>query len=589
MTRGPGSSLVGCVHTEKNVLEVYDSDDRGSHHNSSSGSSDCSNQVTSEPLHLSRERPSSPVIIQSIYYNGHTLTPMDHNGNRVFLPLVVEDIVLSVRCGVMNRDNVFSHIHHLLPRLKSDTIMASMARLIVHDAELAYQLYDLCNHDEHIQIDDSSIFALAISLASQGLVKLAIPFLSDPRLSQYHVQELIHAVILSLTRNRDQYVDTRLLTNLGDAMLLSFKTSPPSLVSRSLIERTVFLIAVSGDVSNAIAIIDVVHKSSPSYFTATFLRRFLRQIASQRHFRLAIRLFTLVAVSHPEHAVQWRRSLILDLARGGASALVHKLGQSVTSCPSGIESLARVADFRLGSPPQALEVMSIAMKHPSDGPTIQFAMQILIQAKRFLEAKRLFDQTQHNLDKKTQTILGNMILHTAFFQPSLRNGRQVRNILMTLDHLVKKYDFVPDRVTANTLLKAILRWNSELDCSKLRALFDYIVNLDYPGCSLLRDGELPFNTSGALPPDLNFSNLPPFISFGRHVRPMYKMFIKAFFVRGDKLSARTVIGILHAAELAEQERREKRYMSRLKGTEKEIEVTPNAVQSAAKLDQPNST
>jgi len=114
-------------------------------------------------------------------------------------------------------------------------------------------------------------------------------------------------------------------------------------------------------------------------------------------------------------------------------------------------------------------------------------------------------------------------------------------------------------------MKAILRWRLVIDSPKMKALFDHMVRCGYPASARwCETGGVPFST----PPSaetFNIAKLPCAISFERHVRPLYKMFIKAFYVRHDIRAARTVVGILKEEEMVSERKREEREQVRRKG------------------------
>jgi hypothetical protein len=185
-------------------------------------------------------------------------------------------------------------------------------------------------------------------------------------------------------------------------------------------------------------------------------------------------------------------------------------------------------------------------RRPIEGPNILLASHILVNSHRSLAAKRLLERTRSELDTKTQTAIGNVILHGSLLYPSIRNKQQMRKVVSTLDLLVKKHDFVPDRVSVNILLKAMLRWRSKIDNAMLRVLFDHMVRIGYPPRHRLPGGGLPFGTPLSLPAEINLPTLSGDISFEKHVRPLYKIFIDAFYMRGDVDAAKIVVGYLKA-------------------------------------------
>jgi hypothetical protein len=95
-----------------------------------------------------------------------------------------------------------------------------------------------------------------------------------------------------------------------------------------------------------------------------------------------------------------------------------------------------------------------------------------------------------------------------------------------------------------------------LDAAHARRLFDYFVWSGYP-----REGTgVPFGSSDAAMRELAVVLGTPIpmpkskMSIARHVKPLYKMFIKALYLRKDVAGARTVVGILKEVERMEAER-----------------------------------
>jgi hypothetical protein len=127
------------------------------------------------------------------------------------------------------------------------------------------------------------------------------------------------------------------------------------------------------------------------------------------------------------------------------------------------------------------------------------------------------------------------------------------------------HQFVPDRITVNIILKALIAWRTAFDYQRLRALFDHMVRGGYPA-GIYSPSHPPFGTpllrtSGTLA----LSKLPLYISFEKHSKPMLKMFIKAFYLQNDVEAARTVVEILKIEQQKATLQRERRSMARLRG------------------------
>jgi hypothetical protein len=460
--------------------------------------------------------------------------------------------------GPRNWLKILSCLDHVPIGWQTCIVTKTIHRLLQQHPEVAYELYSFCYSENSMEIDAFVIYSLGVSLASHNLVQFAIPILRDAKLSDHHIRSLLNFVIRGLARNTCQLTASDLRA-LGDSMIQSFRTSPPLPTHRSPIQHAIVTIAARGHTSTAAEIIETIHRSSSSYLTSDFLWRVLQLIVKRREFRLATWLFSLLSSSHRAVAATWRRYLTLSLARGGANTLARQLSHS-SIVPHGrfsrSEIVARTVRFKITSPSRALalKVVPIVMERPVDGPSVQLAIQILLRARRSLAAKRLFEHLRDELDSKTRTALGNMMLDGIFLLPAWRNGQQLRKVLRTLKYLVEEQGFVADRVTANIVVKAILQWTNGIDSPRLRALFDHMIRIGYPAENV-REGDLPFGTSSTPAPAFPLQNLPSPISFKRHVRPMYKMFIKAFYLRGDRVAAKTIVGILKAEQVADQHRR----------------------------------
>jgi hypothetical protein len=102
----------------------------------------------------------------------------------------------------------------------------------------------------------------------------------------------------------------------------------------------------------------------------------------------------------------------------------------------------------------------------------------------------------------------------------------------------KRNQWEPDRVTFNILVKALVYWDLTIDTDRLVRLFNALVaQLEYPGDPIplrthssseaqhveLRLGRLEGIVPGSTP-----------INFQRHVRPLYRLFIRAFLARSSR-------------------------------------------------------
>ena len=197
---------------------------------------------------------------------------------------------------------------------------------------------------------------------------------------------------------------------------------------------------------------------------------------------------------------------------------------------------------------------------------IRDAIATLVREGRFYTARKLYTRTALHLDAATRTAIGNIVLHGSLQCLRLRGRHRFRHIVNTKAYLEKHCQFSADRTTVNILVKAMLRWTSVFDSARVRHLFDQMVHNGYPapsGCR--RENSTPFGHANVDLEGSIFPKLPAGFSFVRHVRPMYKMFIKAFYLRRDVVAAKTVVGILKEVENLHWMEKEKRDRARREG------------------------
>ena len=469
-----------------------------------------------------------------------------HNASSQVKQVMVEYLFTSILCGHRNWIALVSDVDRSLPQYRSEIAMMLTQRLTEHDVDLACRFFMLCK-EAGMTIASLDILSLGTALASRGLSRLVVDFLQDARLSQPHARELTIAVLRDVATHRTQRVAAELAGTLANAVLHVFpSTSPPPRSLQRIIQRALHVMAESGQPSKAVAITRNICQSSPGYLGSRFVSAFIRQLLRMRQYRLATRIHITLQTLDPNHAAKLRRVLVVALAGSDASSLARNLNRYQVG-HSKIERGIRALDCRLKTPSAALSLKAVAIltRPPWDNHGLRLAAQILVRARRLAAAKKLFARTRDQLDSETRTTIGNIILHGASLRTSRQSRQRMRTVLDTLSHL-KGHGFVPDKVTANIMLKAILRWNNAIDAPKMRAIFNKMVELGHlPVGKVLDDG-----VSSMPPASEPTSKQPPAddAAFRRHIRPLYRIFIKAFYLRGDIRAARTVVGCFKAAQ-----------------------------------------
>ncbi|KAG6816456.1 hypothetical protein H0H87_005939 [Tephrocybe sp. NHM501043] len=455
---------------------------------------------------------------------------------------------------------------------------------VLTDLRIAHQVY-MYAQERSYPLKEKPVYAMGVALAKPQTWQLCVPVLEHPGVSRQRKEEILIAILRIFQSERRQFVEPVLAKTLGDTLWKLYEhVAPPSRFKYPI--RFFFSILITSEQpTRAITVVEAIHRNaSPTFFTTRLLLRLMRTLVRHRYIHLTHRVHRLISTDPADAraAADFRRKLTVSLARAGANKAAQRAYSFGvhSSCLSKVwrtprEAMARAVKFnvRSPSPKHTLAIMSILRRAPTHAPTIQYAITLLVRAGRASAARNVLKRSLSHLDDKILTTIGNMILDSLLRQHLLRNGRLVRHMMRTKEHLESEYGFKPDRVTINVLINALLRWRGMLDAMKIRSLFDHMVRCGYPASEQRRrptgdrkDGgvNVPFGTSAASL-RINVPNLGEKILFEKHVRPLYKMFVKALHARGDHSAARAVLGILKEEELRSMRMKQERNQARTAG------------------------
>jgi hypothetical protein len=487
---------------------------------------------------------------------------------------IVAYILADISCAKSTWADLYGVIARVLPDTtwQSDVTDALMHYYTFQNISLAYDLY-LYIRENGITASSSSLLVLGLSLASFERWSLLAPILENETFSREQTEQLLGAYLRVFQVQRHEYADQSFVALLGRiANKLYAQVSPPRSLMYPL--RYFFSIMIfTHNSSDAVKLIMTIYRTTPGFFTMRLVLRLALQLVRRQQLSSAVKLYNLVSHGSPSPSVDnIRRKLTLKLFQFGSPNLarrVDRTGHGRSTLLSGRESLARAVDFQtipLSSGNLCRDILRNVALAPTHGPTIRHAMSLLVRAGRLSLAKKLFRDSLPHLDLKTKTAIGNIILHGPMYSLDLRNRSLVRYVLRTKDFLVDKFGFIPDRTTVNVIIKAMLRWKSTFDASHVKQVFDQMVHQGYPVPDWWRRKHgVPFSTPQSAASGLSNLVLPPHISFTRHIRPMYKLFIKALYLRNDRAAAKVIIGILKMVEIQYMRESETRNRARREG------------------------
>ncbi|KAK7033035.1 hypothetical protein R3P38DRAFT_3186580 [Favolaschia claudopus] len=448
------------------------------------------------------------------------------------------------------------------------------------DVTIVETLYSFCRH-RGIPISGDSVLGLGLAHAQQYYPDKALEFFSDARLTAEQEEELLDQTMRTLRRERHTFKDVPLANILAPVMTRLYldnnRTSKDC--TKFSVRYALGVLASSGHPVKATILLRVLNERQPNFFSIHYFLRMMRTLVRHRR-TAALSLLPLLQRFAPPARQNARRKLMFRLARTGAHTLADKayrLGGGKNQPRTTKEILAKTVRFRVNlrskAPPKlpALGIERVMRRQPQNASVVRYGVSLLARVGRLRAGKRAIVHVRKiGLGDAVIKRLGNTLLNGALHRTKSRNARLVRHILHNRKQLEESVGFVQDRVTVNILVKVLLRWKTFMSGMQIRRLFDHMVRNGYPAPLRWRKaGGVPFGTpvggAGSNVGALDMANLSPFMSFERHVRPLYRMFIKAFHLQGDAVGARTVIGILHDVEDEVLVRRHARRRARLAG------------------------
>ncbi|KAF8623654.1 hypothetical protein AX17_007353 [Amanita inopinata Kibby_2008] len=453
---------------------------------------------------------------------------------------------------------------------RTQVIEALLQHFTVYDIDLAYELYQFCQA-RGLRQSVSNVHHIATSLAVPRKLHLALPFLRYPAFSPRQLEDLLGAILRVFQALRPTSIDPGSAGEIGNIMQELYAKVRPREQFKYPIRFFLSLLISSGHPMKAVKIVEALHQTSPAFFTPRLFTRLIAALFRQREFRQAVLMLRIARQTTPSRTIDITHDkLVISMAKAGATEVARTLYQNhgISSALDTRLSMVRATKFRMHRPtPYAtIRILRLLFRCPSNEQAVKDVVTLLVRAGRMYAARKLLESKCHDLTPNSVTVIGNTILHGPLLHGKQRNGRLVRHMLHTRMMLEKTCKFITDRLTTNIVIKAILRWRAIVDVSKMKGLFDHFVRLGYPaGQRWCQRNSAPFGTPPVSLQDLEIPLPAAPLSFKRHVRPLYKMFIKAFYLRGDTDAAKTVIGILKEEEAGVIREREKRERARREG------------------------
>ena len=477
-------------------------------------------------------------------------------------------VVALLRLHGPNRDMVL----RTLDAISSDTqwqravLATTLRELAVAESELAFALYGIAERSGR-SVGPLHSHELAVSLAQYGALDRAVEFLRDEKMdfSQEQRWTLLAAIIRRIQDDAPRYAPVPILTALADVLLASNPSYRPPETMVHALGQLLLVLCRHGQGRKAVDVVVSTMRVSPEYFNLAAMCRLCRALLQHRQFKCAVRILDTVESLCPVTASRLRTAVAISATRAGATRTVKTLhGRLIPSAEIYLQHRTRTnfncARSRSGHGTRrshlSLRLAAFLRTLSPDDPTFNHLLAELLRSGRVLASKRILFHVLPSIPSLTRrTTLANVLLSgiSQSGRRTTRNGRHVRKILALVEDLVAMHGIKPDRVTLNILVRTLLGWRSVFDRVRVRALFDQLVRGGYPAGDAYSAERPPFalesGVSVSMPiPMAVGMGIKGKLDFERHVRPLYRMFIEAFYMRDDVEAARRVIGILKVEE-----------------------------------------
>ncbi|EIW57437.1 uncharacterized protein TRAVEDRAFT_48476 [Trametes versicolor FP-101664 SS1] len=390
---------------------------------------------------------------------------------------------------------------------------------------------------------------VGIALARHGMSDYLDRYIDDPSLSFEQRAQVVMAHLRTFAAHGRRFIEPRAIADIGRiAVNLSTCVAEPGPLLGCL-QSSLLVLIREGYAARAVALTEDVVQKHPPALTERLCSYVLSALLRYRRFKLARRLLARCAPLHPDRASDWSIMEVLRSARGNASRLASQL--AATSAMKQPLRSAALTSSRVGRGRKLPIVSTLHLPSlygaTSDPDVALRALLALIRIGRLHAAKKLGERISQQESVEVRTVAGNMLLDGAATRAS--RGQRVRETAYIYRTLTEKHAFVPDRVTVNIMLKVLLS-DKDLDVAKARTFFNAVVKMGYPTGVVPLGGAAPaVKTFPSLfVGDIEVPRVNSPVMYMRHVRPLYKTFVKAFYGVGDVDAARKVLGILKDLE-----------------------------------------
>ncbi|KAG9048083.1 hypothetical protein FS837_000789 [Tulasnella sp. UAMH 9824] len=489
-----------------------------------------------------------------------------------------------------------------------DDRMANFASYVIEvwaerKPEIAAELYSSAQR-EGIRLPGGALFALCQAAIDAGRFDRALEILGQGKIEPNRHRLAVERMVTAVSQGGIVSLNGPMASVLGESMLAVSSGELIRPTHRRHWEWCIVVLARSRHERMAYQIYQSFH---PQDWSARFLRELCTILCYSRSFKLA---GDIASSLDKDNLV--RKQLHYMVFQHASRAGLNKLArQSWTALRMMKDFIPTQYDHLLLR--QALRVERTGKVSPlpvtrrldaSDPRTVILGHRMLADTGRNKLANQ---QVAALLDKKPSEAVQqwtssavlctmNNILTSELRTKSIQTTKDIIDAFSRLfrqppktatssDVLQARYAVTPDPVTLNILVGAWMGLK-DVHSTEIRELFDKLLSLGYPTSSGTSTPTPIFRTqpSTSIKPIttlveevLGGSDVVTRLSTRKHVLPLYKMFMKHLYMRGDTTSARQVMyiykGLRNSAELEREKQRRDRHLQSLDGSGKGKRVT----------------
>ncbi|KAI0714298.1 hypothetical protein C8T65DRAFT_738765 [Cerioporus squamosus] len=462
--------------------------------------------------------------------------------------LAAEQLYASLVCGTFfERALVDLVVYTTDLQILRGAVDTAVVRYCRVDPEHAQELVAWAK-SRAIQPTDTVVADVGVALAKRGISSFLDRYLDDIQLAPGLRAKVASTHLRMYMRFGRRFVNPIEVVEKMDAFfVLAAQLETPGSFLPTL--RAVLLVLIRHQHAHKVVkMVEELSVQHPLWFSDRFYTRLLRALLDHRQFRLAQRTLSFCSSTYSQNAERWTSLVLFKLYRARARTLVTRLLRQPRTSRAALLALERTRTRHSA-------LVKAARRSPSnvgteDPHAWRQTVNTLVRKGAFIQAKQMFSAVYKRASPCTRTSIGNTILHGYLLLRTSSNRRRLQMVVDTYRQFEEQYAFEADHVTVNILLKAQLRSVQDVDAHMARQLFDVLVRRGYPtGAGGGKLDTPPFGMDASpvetvIVGHLEIPRVDAPLLYRRHVEPLYKMFVKAFYQRGDVAAARKVLGIM---------------------------------------------